>query len=718
MSDTDTCRCKGKRIVGALLGVLAVVVLTWQTVAWQDAGKAAGIYMAKGGRSLIVLERGFFPKLKVVHGYFPTISPGVGAVPDLGISTRCWRNRLVFSQREEYPRLQITGGRGKVFLHLELIPSEDVSGDWDLVAGDFALHFPSLFAVSSAIASAGRASGGVALAGSGISGAIEDLARSIKERLALLRPQFGGLWIRHNPLVKSFLHRVNDPRLIDYFELRAEGRFTGDDLEGFREVLASHMDDAFLQVHAIDVEARYGDPAKAAALMEEWRNLYEPSAGVLLREAAQASFKSVSKAQGKLEGEDLRDLIDLFQGDRNSLQSRLDFLKDHLKYNHLVTTAWPLVEPTPERYMELMKLPNYVDLQIQARVARTMAILYLLQGRHEESLEILAGLYRQGQMLNFDVPSIQRLIGMVIRQTASEALEIFVLNACETSEDFDACLALFERLDGVSHEGTAASVCAEDFLFISPVSLMKRTGGTAPDDTEGVWIRHRVVDMGFQLVRAAAAARKFFVVTGDYPRSASDFLSALPEGLPKDAFSEEVLRFTPPEVEPYTVYSFGPDGEDGGGRIQYAPTNGTKSAGDLLVRVSREREFPFPREGVRASSAKDLLGQFSNGLPEDVFAFLRGNRTGAFSIVDSSTDSPVAVLSYGPNGLPPQEGFDLTVYGMPGFELLEAEAKTSKGPNRSLHRQGRSVGREEGLSAKPHRLRSDEWHQERRCLVC
>lgn len=51
------------------------------------------------------------------------------------------------------------------------------------------------------------------------------------------------------------------------------------------------------------------------------------------------------------------------------------------------------------------------------------------------------------------------------------------------------------------------------------------------------------------------------------------------ERIPADPFDGQSIR-----VEDNRVWSVGPDGEDGGGRTQYDPTNGTNSAGDIIAR--------------------------------------------------------------------------------------------------------------------------------------
>jgi hypothetical protein len=56
----------------------------------------------------------------------------------------------------------------------------------------------------------------------------------------------------------------------------------------------------------------------------------------------------------------------------------------------------------------------------------------------------------------------------------------------------------------------------------------------------------------------------------------------------RDPFTEEPLRIVEDgQTGETSIYSLGPDGEDQGGGIHYDPTNGSISAGDLVIRVPR-----------------------------------------------------------------------------------------------------------------------------------
>jgi hypothetical protein len=118
------------------------------------------------------------------------------------------------------------------------------------------------------------------------------------------------------------------------------------------------------------------------------------------------------------------------------------------------------------------------------------------------------------------------------------------------------------------------------------------------------------------------------------------------------------LKFTAGTPDLYSVYSVGPDRRDDGAAIEYDSTNGTISRGDIYVRIPRERSFPFPRDGVRAKNAYELLNQFPNGLPTDPFARGMYGKI-PLSIIESATGTPVFIFSCGPDQYVPDKSSDL-----------------------------------------------------------
>jgi hypothetical protein len=211
-------------------------------------------------------------------------------------------------------------------------------------------------------------------------------------------------------------------------------------------------------------------------------------------------------------------------------------------------------------------------------------------------------------------------------------LEIAVLNACGTAADCERAWGLLENLEKLDRSQET------DLAKGTEIEGMD----TSDPEQQEMVVRAKVADARFRTLRLAAAARHRLFSTRAYPASASEFAPLLPEGPPADPFTSAPLRFlSTPDL--FVAYSVGPDKVDDRATIEYDPTNGTVSVGDLVTSAPRVPLYPFPAGAVRARSGADLDRQFPSGLPADPFANTRGrglNRTNA---------APVRVYSFGPD---------------------------------------------------------------------
>lgn len=95
-------------------------------------------------------------------------------------------------------------------------------------------------------------------------------------------------------------------------------------------------------------------------------------------------------------------------------------------------------------------------------------------------------------------------------------------------------------------------------------------------------VRCEVSDLKAHLAGTAAALERFKADNGHYPWS----LEAVPKyylpELPVDPFSGRTLGYAGDAVG-YKLYGIGPDGQDNLSTITYDPTNGSMSAGDIIV---------------------------------------------------------------------------------------------------------------------------------------
>ncbi len=325
------------------------------------------------------------------------------------------------------------------------------------------------------------------------------------------------------------------------------------------------------------------------------------------------------------------------------------FLREHLskkKNLEMRLQEFPQILKYKKLYFPRAKngntiIPSFLEMQVNAKTHYVVSIYRLLHGRRKDALNLLAADYHLGRLLNESNTVIARLVGMAMRSIAIKGLSIYALNACETKDDF---LELWTTLAELSLKYNNQSLMdclrgnARNYLsfLITRITWNKI-------NKDGITHEH-VVDARFELLRMATAAKYKLVFDGRVPKSVSDFAPLLSEGLPEDPFVSTPLKFFYDKTNrQFICYSIGPDKVDSKASVEYDPTNGTMSSGDIIAVVSEKREFPFPRDGLRASSAEEVKKLFPNGLPPDNFADTRGKSLGI------SNTTPVYIYSYGPD---------------------------------------------------------------------
>lgn len=622
--------------------ILIFVCLAGNPAYASSSRKAAGIYIVSGGESYLVIESGFWGSLKVQEGEIQTSEGFYIPSKTVSHSLDLKRGALHLGQEEIYDHGNNYPSYNKVISSFILKPSPDIPGDWDLVEGEIRgleiqknkmfskEFFKDLY----------------------LSYSLENLKENFISYLpkGCIEKIFHYKWDAARGRLPSFLHQVDDSCIVEYYRLRQNGIINENTLQLARDLSASHPNDPYVTLHIVEMEALKGDPLEALKLWKKWKKLHGSYPDPILEQLAESVFHTVCIQKNKMNDPDWQSPRDFFTTDypvgRHNLTQTLEYYKYYLDSDNMFIFSLDLVPPLKVPGYHGPYVPNFLELQVSSKVVRTLATFYLFQGRRRESLELLASIYRIGQSLNAHGTFIQRLIGIQIRYVGSGGLKLFVLNACETKEDFRECWNVLERLHNTPFQEDGTRLRWGEYPTLR--ALMEDCPGTyhyynIPEAES----RHRRSNMEFDLVRMAAAAKYRLLLSGNFPNSESDFAPFLPNGLPKDEFTTGTpLRFAPLSKNELVIYSVGPDKDDGKASIEYDPTNGTMSNGDISLKIPREREFPFPREPVHATNAFKLLEQFPSGLPPDVFADTKGL---PFSIIDYTDTQPVMIFSFGPD---------------------------------------------------------------------
>ncbi len=276
----------------------------------------------------------------------------------------------------------------------------------------------------------------------------------------------------------------------------------------------------------------------------------------------------------------------------------------------------------------------FMEILTMIKTSLVESIFMMIRGEREEALQLLASNYYLECLLSRDRLTSSWLCGIAFGSITLKGIEIYALNCCETSEDFEHLLKILEKLEsGMEKPGFWRSIntvkdLTYSFLLIKDVKIIK--------------LMYNQVQAKIHLIQMAAAAKCRFIESGNFPQCEEDFAPFFANGLPIDPFSSKPLKFIT-DSDSIICYSIGPDEIDDKAKILYKAENFGVYPGDIIIKVTREREFPFPRDGMIALSPEEFRKQFPNGLPHDPFT---GYIKAPLGITNSS---PVYVYSCGPD---------------------------------------------------------------------
>jgi len=438
-----------------------------------------------------------------------------------------------------------------------------------------------------------------------------------------LRPSF-----LIEPPVSSFLHRVDDKRIEAFFEKVSLFNRNPADKELFErvrelaaDILADHPEDLYvrnLYLHALLLEPGLSIDSDCFHSLKrsivEWTSDYHQSDC----EVVQGLFSQAERALYGVELSASRcnayDFVAEHFAPEADLASRLAHFPAVLEYDEFV---WPL-----SGYAKNAS-PSYFEMLTGLKVFLAESYFMMMQGRTAQAGQLIAASYRLGQLLSCSGGEMNRLIGASFRGLAAQGLVVLVLDVSNTASDIEQLWPVLELLDECER-----TISLEEVKYIQPA------------------VRDGATSARCQCILMAAAARHRLLSEGEFPQSADEFAPLLPEGSPKDPFGSQRMKFFSRE-DSFSCYSVGPDEQDDRAEVAYDPTNGTLSGGDIVLEVPRQRRYPFPQDGVRATSFEDFRRQFPNGLPLDPFGPARAPDMERSLQISNTT--PVYVYSRGPD---------------------------------------------------------------------
>jgi hypothetical protein len=390
--------------------------------------------------------------------------------------------------------------------------------------------------------------------------------------------------------VISFLHRLDDPRVIQYLQYRGflgalwqerkrgvpdypphgfmklRPEMTTESLLRLATAIAhDHPGDLHAQLYRLTalLDARDFQPLERE--LAQWRPQFERN-GVYT-----AHFRRIAQSLKALQlsaaGRNAADLITSLTSRRVDQPVCSRLMLDIFKYD---SYAWN--SASVGEYWS----PDFLALQTQAKVNTVFSDFMLLRGQRAPALQLVAANYRMGQLLNQNDSLISRFIGLAVRNIDSAQLGLYTLNACETPAELSQLWQTLEMLNRTEGQlpPMRELLWEHEWASCIPEAQWPQVEGVF-DDYQEALTRHGVADARFQLVRMAAATRGKQLMLGMLPKDSSDLGPLFLTGAPLDPFTSAPLHLRP-SPSGVTCYSFGPDRTDDLGAITYDPSNGAK----------------------------------------------------------------------------------------------------------------------------------------------
>lgn len=441
-----------------------------------------------------------------------------------------------------------------------------------------------------------------------------------------------------------YLHRLNDEKVLEYFDIikneinepvsENDGKKLLDLAE---EIVRDHPADPYAHIFHLDALIRNQDAPglekKLAEVKSAWLAAEDKYLGVLYHR----SERALEGIQAQSQGRNAFNFINETINPDIDLNSRLKAIHDIDKFDTLYPCTLALTG--------FVALPgsqapfNYFGQQLTVKVILMKAYLNIIEGKSAEALDLLVSTYKLGLLIAEETDLVGNYIGRALQGIALKGLEIYFLNDAQNPEKLEEVCSKLEDMNKVDIVGIYQNCMKQSYW-----TPYKEAGYDYYEGYLDLSITNVLEDIAkFRLLQSAVAARHCLLKNGAFPKDEAGFAPLLSNGLPDDPFGDGPLEFAS-APDSITIYSHGPDEDDDHISVEYDPTNGVISNGDIFLKVPRIREFPFPENGLKGTSVADVYRQFPYGLPRDIFA--DDNDTG---LGVSEDDKYIYIYSVGPD---------------------------------------------------------------------
>jgi len=397
--------------------------------------------------------------------------------------------------------------------------------------------------------------------------------------------------------------------------------------------LAKYPDDLFGSIVQLDIYAREGDQQKLSEGLDKFQSTF-PSNGIDLIDYVSLVHSNTLNAME-------------FHQESHHAQSRLKQLRkrqepytwDDLEYVYLDYEKVPNFYELDSSVLfsqNHYSIPNFLHTQILCKLIAVKSDFLMLSGESREAeQELLKVLYYSIGLTGSSNILIGRVIGIAISSIAVNRLEHVYLSGYQRANEL---VDPFHRFNQQLMEYNKAVYA--DIIYYHPAS--EYLNSYNQENQLQATIRAKISLARMVNLQAAISLRHYYLKYEEWPQI--PITGELLDQPGMDAFSSDHSPHKLVEHEnDLIVYSVGPDQKDDRAKMNYDPTNGIISSGDIFLQVRSEREFPFPDKPTRYRTRNELYVAYPNGLPDDPFA-----DTKHMSYTISDTIPPV-VWSFGPD---------------------------------------------------------------------
>ncbi|MBI1293273.1 hypothetical protein GC173_18870 [bacterium] len=431
--------------------------------------------------------------------------------------------------------------------------------------------------------------------------------------------------------------RLPDPSCLTVIEAAQEKNW---DKVGvlLAELCPRYPDSAFLQLAHLDLFLIQDDGEGLRDALKSGAQKLEASPVTLLREAPRYYGACLQAWDDQKDGKNLAAVVTAAYSPADGSHPSREQMRAALR--HLGPESTVTV-PSQPLVLRSFSFPNFLSYQTAVKVDGTEADFALLNGEPDKAVELMSGHAWLGMALGrSDATLIGDLIGVAVQAIAIRHLELAYMNGYTST---DALAAQWPLLDSMWKSAETLNRGPRGW---EPFVGMSEPAPRDSDHTE-VSVRTKTVFAKWGLLHSGVAVRHEVLRTGSFPGSTSALGSLMPQGADADPFDKSGARLrsaiNSPNGPTATLYSVGPDERDGFGRIEYDPTNGIVSSGDITLTIRRDRKYPFPVGEAPPKTVEEILARYPKGLPSDTFCDYRGA-----SYIMSRTSPPV-IWSVGPD---------------------------------------------------------------------